>query len=127
MRFVEAPPPFDSVRLYPRGRDAGGDALLDAYAVNAFVPYPDGYMATNAMGVPIGPRLDPRAIYLVRDPEWGNAPGPGPLHRRVAGTLVHEGLHKTIENVENPKTSAMLDAPYGRYRAKHGGRSIGGV
>lgn len=114
--------PFESVKLYKFGHDKELDLLMTDEGVEAFVPFPDGYATRDDDGYPIGPRFDPRAIYLVAEPS-----GVGDLDERVADMLSHEGLHHVLEAVKERRAAERLDAPYNKYRARHGGRYRGGI
>ncbi len=114
--------PFESVKLYKFGRDKELDFLMSDMGVEAFVPFPDGYVTRDEDGYPIGPKLDPRAVYLVSEPT-----GAGDLYKRVADTLAHETLHHVLGSVEGWDAAEKLDTPYDDYRARHGNRHRGGI
>ncbi len=114
--------PFESVRLYKFGRDKELDEVMTEMGVEAFVPVPDGYVTWDENGRPIGPKLDPRAVYLVSEPT-----GAGDLSKRVADTLAHETLHHVLGSVEGWNAAERLDTPYNDYRARHGDRHRGGI
>ena len=126
MEFVEAEPPFDAVKIYRMGSSPVLDIVIGDTKSHAFVPFPDGY-AARQWGFPVGPKLDPRAIYIVSPPRWKRLPTEKALPKRVANMLAHESMHHVLQSVEGSEASNNIDAVRYGYRARHRGRDVGGI
>lgn len=121
--FAEAPPPFDTVKLYRYGTDPLLDDVLQTLGVSAFATRPSGYVLPREQG----PKLLPSSEYLVQESTWGGRPSPGPEHLRAARTLSHEAMHHVLEAVGETSASDALDRVYARTRFRHRGHSRGGI